>query len=283
MPLTTPSLKNFIEPVPVCLQTAALASLQSIFSSCNCDRVAIVNEQLQPLGLVYLRSLWARAADRTNDGQQPLSESSIAIEPVRALPATMSVSEFWEYLQTEELKTPARPNGQTAGISSNSPIAVTDASGKFLGMLDSLSLLQFAALNSSSLCSLTEQETAVQEIELKPVSEAIATALDAQLRFLEAGLKPSENLNSLVELLEKLPLPLRLQTPTAQIVSQNAAWRSLLGAGPEPVPEPAANLGKHSPRKPSHLTSEYKSVQLEAITKDCRSLVGARSSGDRDS
>ncbi|MEG4115906.1 ATP-binding protein [Microcoleus sp. N9_B4] len=283
MPLTTPSLKNFIEPVPVCLQTAALASLQSIFSSCNCDRVAIVNEQLQPLGLVYLRSLWARAADRPNDGQQPLSESSIAIEPVRALPATMSVSEFWEYLQTEELKTPARPNGQTAGISSNSPIAVTDASGKFLGMLDSLSLLQFAALNSSSLCSLTEQETAVKEIELKPVSEAIATALDAQLRFLEAGLKPSENLNSLVELLEKLPLPLRLQTPTAQIVSQNAAWRSLLGAGPEPVPEPAANLGKHSPRKPSHLTSEYKSVQLEAITKDCRSLVGARSSGDRDS
>ncbi|MEG4066024.1 ATP-binding protein [Microcoleus sp. Pol11C2] len=283
MPLTTPSLKNFIEPVPLCLQTGALESLQSIFRSCNCDRVAVVNEQLQPLGLVYLRSLWARAADRTNDGQQPLSESSIPIEPVRALPAAMSVSEFWEYLQTEEQNTPARPNRQTAGTPSNTPIALTDASGQFLGMLDSLSLLQFAALNSSSLCSLTEEETVVKEIELKPVSEAIATALDAQLRFLEAGLKPSENLNSLVELLEKLPLPLRLQTPTAQIVSQNAAWRILLGAGPEPVPEPAANLGKHSPRKPSHLTSEYKSVQLEAITKECRSLVGASRSGDRDS
>ena len=283
MPLTTPSLKNFIEPVPLCLQTGALESLQSIFRSCNCDRVAVVNEQLQPLGLVYLRSLWSRAADRTNDGQQPLSESRIAIEPVRALPAAMSVSEFWQYLQTDELNTPARPNRQAAGISSNNPIALTDASGQFLGMLDSLSLLQFAALNSSSLCSLTEQATAVKEIELRPVSEAIATVLGAQVRFLEAGLKPSENLNSLVQLLEKLPLPLRLQTPTAQIVSQNAAWRILLGAGPEPVPEPAANLGKHSPRKPSHLTSEYKSVQLEAITKECRSLVGASRSGDRDS
>ncbi|MEG4351044.1 ATP-binding protein [Microcoleus sp. LAD1_D3] len=283
MPLTTPSLKNFIEPVPLCLQTAALESLQSIFSSCNCDRVAVVNEQLQPLGLVYLRSLWAYGADRTNDGQQPLSESSIAIEPVRALPAAMSVSEFWEYLQTEEQNTPARPNRQTAGISSNSPIALTDGSGQFLGMLDSLSLLQFAALNSSSLCSLTEEATAVKEIELMPVSEAIATALDAQVRFLEAGLKPSENLNSLVQLLEKLPLPLRLQTPTAQIVSQNAAWRILLGEGPVPIPEPAANLGKHSPRKPSHLTSEYKSVQLEGITKECMSLVGASISGDRDS
>ncbi|MEG4533241.1 ATP-binding protein [Microcoleus sp. D2_18a_D3] len=280
MPVTTPSLKNFIDPVPLCLQTGALESLQSIFRSCNCDRVAVVNEQLQPLGLVYLRSLWAWGADRTNDGQQPLSESPIALEPVRALPAAMSVSEFWQYLQTEEQNTPARPNRQTAGISSNNPIALTDASGQFLGMLDSLSLLQFAALNSSSLSSLPEQATAVKEIELKPVAEAIATALGAQLRFLEAGLKPSENLNSLVELLEKLPLPLRLQTPTAQIVSQNAAWRTLLGAGPEPVPEPAANLGKHSPRKPSHLTSEYKSVQLEGITTDCRSLVGASRSGD---
>ncbi|MEG4209067.1 ATP-binding protein [Microcoleus sp. S13_B4] len=285
MPLTSPSIKNFIEPVPLCPQTAALESLQSIFSSCNCDRVAVVNEQLQPLGLVYLRSLWAYGADRTNDGQQPLSESPIAIEPVRVLPAAMSVNEFWQYLQTEEQNIPAVPHRQTAGISSNNPIALTDASGQFLGMLDSLSLLQFAALNSSSLCSLTEQATAVKEIELRPVSEAIATALDAQLRFLEAGLKPSENLNSLVQLLEKLPLPLRLQTPTAQIVSQNAAWRILLGAGPEPVPEPAANLGKHSPRKPSHLTSEYQSVQLEAITKECRSLVGASRSGDslRDS
>jgi len=279
MSTTSPSLKNFIEPVPLCLQTAALESLRSIFSSSNSDRVAVVNEQLQPLGLVYLRSLWAGGADGTNDGQQPLSESAIAIEPVRALPAALSVSEFWQYLQTEELNTPARPNRSWAGRSSNSPIALTDASGKFLGMLDSMSLLQFAALNSS----LSAKPTAVKEIELMPVASAIATALDAQVRFLEAGLKPSENLNSLVQLLEKLPLPLRLQTPTAQIVSQNAAWRIFLGAGPEPVPEPAASLRKHSPHKPSHLTTEYKSVQLEALTHECMSLVGASSSGDRDS
>ncbi|MEG3894106.1 MULTISPECIES: ATP-binding protein [unclassified Microcoleus] len=277
MPLTSPSLKNFIQPVPLCQSTAALESLRSIFRSCNCDRVAVVNEQLQPLGLVYLRSLWARVADRANDWQQPLSESPIAIEPVRAVPAALSVSEFWQYIQTEELNTPARLD-QIAGGSSKSPIALTDARGQFLGLLDSLSLLQFAALNSS----LTEQPKAVKEIELIPVSAAIATALDAQVRFLEAGLKPSENLNSLVQLLEKLPLPLRLQTPTGQIVSQNAAWRILLGAGPEPIPEPAANLGKHSPHKPSHLTTEYTSAQVEAITQECRSLVGA-SRGDRDS
>jgi signal transduction histidine kinase/CheY-like chemotaxis protein len=280
MPTTSPNLKNFISPVPLCLPTATLGSLQSIFSEGNCDRVAVVNEQRQPLGLVYLRSLCALWADRTNDWEQPLSESPIAIEPIQIVSAALSLSEFWEYLQTQELNTPAQP-GLTAGNFSKSPIGLTDASGKFLGLLDSLRLLQFAAVNSS----LRAEPTSVKEIELIPVGAAIATALGSQVRFLEAGLKPSENLNSLVQLLEKLPLPLRLQTPTGQIVSQNAAWRILLGAGPEPVPEPTANLGKHSPHKPSHLTTEYQSVEVEAVTKECRSLVGASRSGDslRDS
>ncbi len=279
MPTTSPSLKNFIELVPLCQSTAALESLRSIFRHGNCDRVAVVNEQLQPLGLVYLRALWAGGTDdRTNDWEQPLSESPIAIDPIRTVSAALSVSEFWQYLQTEELNTP-RATKPVLGFS-KSPIGLIDASGQFLGLLDSLSLLQFiAALNSS----LTAKPSAVKEIELIPVSAAIATALGAQVRFLEAGLKPSENLNSLVQLLEKLPLPLRLQTPTGQIVSQNAAWRILLGAGPEPIPEPAANLGKNSPQKPSHSTTEYTRAQVEAIAQECRSLVGASRSGDQSS
>ncbi len=279
MPTTSPSLKNFIELVPLCQSTAALESLRSIFSQSNCDRVAVVNEQLQPLGLVYLRALWAGGTDdRTNDWEQPLKDSPLAIEPIRTVSAALSISEFWQYLQTEELNTP-RATKPVLGFS-KSPIGLIDASGQFLGLLDSLSLLQFAALNSS----LTAKPSAVKEIELIPVSAAIATALGAQVRFLEAGLKPSENLNSLVQLLEKLPLPLRLQTPTGQIVSQNAAWRILLGAGPEPVPEPAANFGKHgSKEKPSHSTTEYTRAQVEAVAQECRSLVGASRSGDRDS
>lgn len=279
MPTTNPSLNNFISPVPLCRPTATLESLRSIFIEGKCDRVAVVNEQKEPLGLVYLRSLWMGTDSRTNDGEQLLSESSIAIEPITIVPAALSVSEFWQYLQKEQLNSPA--HSQSVGGFSKSPIALTDASGKFLGLLESLSLLQFiAAFNSSSQA----ESTAVKEIELIPVSSALATA-EGKGRFLEAGLKPSENLNSLVQLLEKLPLPLRLQTPSGQIVSQNAAWRILLGAGPQPIPEPAANLGKHSSHKPSHVTSEYQSVQFEAITSECRSLVGVSRSGDslRDS
>ena len=99
MPTTSPSLKNFIELVPLCQHTAALESLRSIFSQGNCDRVLVVKEQLQPLGLVYLRSLMP-LADRDSKWQQPLSESPIAIEPIAIVSATLSISEFWEYLQT---------------------------------------------------------------------------------------------------------------------------------------------------------------------------------------
>jgi signal transduction histidine kinase len=299
MPLTSPSLKNFIDLVPLVPHTAQLEALRSIFSQGNCDRVAVVNEQLHPLGLVYLRSLMP-LADQVSDWQQPLCEMSLpTLTPLRIVPADLSVSEFWQYLQARELnpKTANQQNwsdtarqSQTGSSSLESPIALTNSDGQFLGMLDSMRLLQFAAINHSSIVreidpesALKAQPTAVREIAYEPMQAAIETALDAQVRFLEAGLKPSEHLNSLVQLLEKLPLPLRLQTPTGQIVSQNAAWRILLGAGPEPVPEPAAHLGTPSPSKPTSLTTEYQSVNTKALTHECRSLVGVARVSDRDS
>ncbi|NJK66324.1 MAG: response regulator [Microcoleus sp. CSU_2_2] len=299
MSTTSPSLKNFIDPVPQCLHTAQLEALRSIFSQGNCDRVAIVNEQLHPLGLVYLRSLMPLAY-QDSDWQQPLSAMNPpALTPLRVVPADLSVSEFWQYLQTGKINpktanqqnwsNTARPN-QTVGSSLEGPIALTNSDGEFLGLLDSMSLLKFAAINHSSIVreinpeyALKAQSTAVRESAYEPMQAAIETALDAQVRFLEAGLKPSEHLNSLVQLLEKLPLPLRLQTPTGQIVSQNAAWRILLGSGPEPVPEPAANLGTPSPSQPASLTTEYSSVNTRSLTKECRSLVGAAKAPDRDS
>jgi signal transduction histidine kinase/DNA-binding response OmpR family regulator len=298
MPTISPSLKNFIDPVPLVPHTALLEALRSIFNQGNCDRVAVVNEQLHPLGLVYLRSLMPLAY-RDSDWQQPLCEiSPPTLTPLRSVPAYLSVSEFWQYLQTGELNTKTAKgqnrvktarHRQTISSSLEGPIALTNSDGQFLGLLDSMSLLKFAAINHSSIIREIDPEydlkappTAVREIGYEPMQAAIETALDAQVRFLEAGLKPSEHLNSLVQLLEKLPLPLRLQTPTGQIVSQNAAWRILLGAGPEPVPEPAAHLGTPLPSQPTSLTTEYKSVNTKALTQECRGLVGAARASDRD-
>jgi signal transduction histidine kinase/DNA-binding response OmpR family regulator len=287
MPHTRPSLQNFIEPVPLCRSTAQLKTLRSIFSQGKCDRIVVVNEQLQPLGLIHLRSLMP-LANRDRKWQKLLSENPIAIAPLRTVPSDLSVTEFWQYLQTTEINTPEEPS-ETEGKYLDRPIALTNSEGQFLGLLNSLSLLQFAAQNSSSIkhstaseYSLKAQQTAAKEHGHLPVQPAITTALDAQLRCLEAGLKPSENLNSLVELLEKLPLPLRLQTPTGQIVSQNAAWRTLVGAGPEPVPEPAVNPHRPSPHKPGRESTEYKSVPTRVVSPEFSNLVGLGRSDDRD-
>ncbi len=289
MPQTPPSLHNFIEPVPLCRATAQLKTLRSIFSQGKCDRIAVVNEQLQPLGLIYLRSL-IPLANRDRKWQQPLSENPIAITPLRTVPSDLSVTEFCQYLQTIELNSPEE-SSETEGKYVDRPIGLTNSQGQFLGLLNSLSLLQFATLNSSFIkqstapeYSLKAQQTAVRERGHHPVPSAIATALDAQLRFLEAGLKPSENLDSLVQLLEKLPLPLRLQTPTGQIVSQNGAWRILLGAGPEPVPEPAVSPSpnRQSPHQPGKELTEYKSAPTLVVTQEFKTLVGLGRSDDRD-
>lgn len=297
MPLSSPSLKNFLSPVPLCLHTAKLEALRSIFSSCNCDRVAVVNEQLQPLGLVYLRSLMPLATSLSCDWEQPISAIIASVlAPFPCVPADRSVREFWQYLQTAEINpktaTPENwehPASLEGAGGREGPLGLTNSEGQFLGLLDSMKLLKFAAVNTNSIVperatdySLKAQQPAVRELESNPILCAIETALEAQMRFLEAGLKPSEHLNSLVQLLEKLPLPLRLQTPTGQIVSQNAAWRILLGAGPEPVPEPGANPGTTGPSKPGSVTAEYQSVNTKAVTKECRSLVGAAKAAHRD-
>lgn len=287
MPQTPPSLHNFIEPVPLCRATAQLKTLRSIFSQGKCDRIAVVNEQLQPLGLIYLRNLMP-LANRDSKWQQPLSENPIAIAPLRTVPSDLSVTELWQYLQTAELN-PSEESSETEGKYLDRPIALTNSEGQFLGLLNSLNLLQFFALNSSFIkqstapeYSLKAQQTAVRELEHAPVQSAIATALDAQLRFLEAGLKPSENLDSLVQLLEKLPLPLRLQTPSGQIVSQNAAWRILLGAGPEPVPEPAVGPNRQSAHKPGKKATEDQSAPTSVVSQEFKTLVGVARSDDRD-
>ncbi|NJR23993.1 MAG: hybrid sensor histidine kinase/response regulator [Richelia sp. CSU_2_1] len=269
MSLTSPNLKNFIEPVPLCIETAPLNTLRSIFSSGNCDRVAIVNQQLQPLGLVYLRSI-APMAPEVSDGEQPIAKLyPQALAPLRPISAELSAIEFWEYLQTAAPQSPA------------SPIALTNAEGQFLGLLDSLSLLQFAAANSSLASRetaphppLNAPQTDAAGSEYPPLPCSSETELDTQVRFLEAGLQPSESLNSLVQLLEKLPLPLRLQTLTGQIVSQNAAWRIFLGGGPQPIAETAAAAGQTS-NQLDLTDAAYQRVQVAAFTKECRSLVGA--------
>ncbi|NEO29011.1 MAG: response regulator [Symploca sp. SIO3C6] len=86
-------------------------------------------------------------------------------------------------------------------ITSSQHWALVDEEGKFLGLLNSWLLLKFLAPN------------------FRGDYLSVPTSTKAE---------PAD-LNSLVQLLEQLPLPLSLQTATGQVLSQNFTWRQLLG------------------------------------------------------
>lgn len=262
IPMPTPSLKKFIANVPTCTQRMNIATVLGIFSqvksntaknqSCYTDRLVVVNEQQRPLGVLYLSSLLPylgvgiglplkepekgknqeidfptdaeSAIDETSQPElnlrQSLSDLGLSIvQPLAIVPAELTLKQFWPYLQESDRKT-----------NSFSDWALVDKAGKFLGLLDSEYLLQFVAKgiipeNLPDNPSL-EHSTAT----LSGVSQNTNNSLSS--------------LSPLVELLERLPLPIMLQTSNGRSISQNFAWRQHFGAlaDPELIKREAAAL-----------------------------------------
>ncbi|MEM1170201.1 MAG: ATP-binding protein [Cyanobacteria bacterium P01_H01_bin.35] len=218
MPYTT--LKKFISPIPVCLQTENLQVVWSIFCREKCSELVVVNHQNQPLGLIYLHSLipylvlnpktkLLQTNTPIGNWQQTLSEvSSLTLDSLRILPADLTVEKLWPYLQPQSEK---KINQEDSSL----PIAVVDREGKFLGLLDSLRLLEFLSTTEELKINISEPENSLE-------TQQIATK-----DLLNQGtVETSSYLRSLIKLLEKLPLPLMLKSNDGKVINQNLAWRS---------------------------------------------------------
>lgn len=118
--MPTPSLKEFAQATPVCSQTSGLADVLEIFSSSGCHAIVVVSPQHCPLGVVNLSKVMPHLisarqsgefplAMTTRDSNRPISElDPPIIEPLAILPAQLSLSQFWPYLQEPEES--LRPN-----------------------------------------------------------------------------------------------------------------------------------------------------------------------------
>lgn len=205
--MLTLSLNEFIEPVPVCQQTAGMETVLEIFSSGQWERLVVVSEQQSPLGIVNLRCL---APQLIGKMKQELSEPSSFIlhpfiKPIVTVPADFTPSQFWPHLQA---------------IQASSDIgrhwALVDSLGKFLGLLDSWLLLRF-------LAPTQEGKTPVATRERCFVCRDERTEKASDETLFIAALKP------LIQLLEQIPLPLRLQTVADQVISHNLSWCQQIG------------------------------------------------------
>lgn len=202
MSMNSTPLVEFIAPVPVCLQTAAAAAVTSIFGQGHWELIVVVNDRRQPVGAVNLSKLMPYLMGKALDWQQPLGSSSLT-EAIATIPVDLNWSQFCRDYQ-----------GNSTG-----PVALVNPDGEFLGLLDRNSLLKYL-VSQAPQCPVSN-----------PPTESKVLYPHQEIRSLGPVLTMVPN--SLVKLLEILPMPLRLQNDTGEVLSENLAWRSLVGAIPD--------------------------------------------------
>lgn len=205
MPMPEYMLRDFIATVSNCVQTNPLAVVLEIFSQGQCDRLVVLNQQQCPVGVLPLQRLMPQLINAAGRGisldvQQPLSALDVdLVEPIATLPAELSIEQFKLSLHSQQFQ-----------INADCDWAIVDAEGKFLGLLESSRLWQFIALSPAAVIDIHQQAY----LEHSPNHRYCIEPYGLDL---------------LVQLLERLPLPLMVQTSSGEVVNQNPAWCEQFG------------------------------------------------------
>ncbi|MGL5807853.1 MAG: ATP-binding protein, partial [Xenococcaceae cyanobacterium] len=179
-------LTNFVRTIPVCSTETKVDSLVTTLLSSKQQFVAILDCRDRLVGIISERSVLL-CLQANHEEQRDLQKSfrslsaiDLSIELPIVLPVDTEVREFLTHLQAE-----ASDRG------SNPLYALVDRAEKFLGLLDTRSLLKSLALHNKDRSSL-------------PNSTKIETCW--------------------LELIEQIPLPLSIQTLMGKIVGKNHCW-----------------------------------------------------------
>lgn len=318
--MTTPSLQQCVEPVPVCAITTSLATVTEIFHLSGCDAIAILDEEQQPVGVVNLRRLvpylvsisrlgvskldFAKGGvspPALGRGRDPFSQPLCQldpplIEPLTILPASLTLNQLlsrwdgvWESWHRAWADASIRgrgiedrgwksgydgePNCDRESVKSfpdkkfstptpqsllPSAWGLVDEDGRFLGLLNSWQILnslvaEFSTADTPAITNAQPPPVGMREEESRGEEERRKEGKYREKAICSPA-TTSEFLKPLVQLLEKLPLPLSLQTTTGEILGENLAWRELMETSPEsnPIPYPIASQFKDRFKDRSH-------------------------------
>ncbi|MER3588612.1 MAG: hybrid sensor histidine kinase/response regulator, partial [Mastigocladus sp. ERB_26_1] len=223
-------LYEFISTVPICSRTATLKVVLAGFETEQCDRLVVLNEQQNPVGVIYSAHLLpeilvANQANSNQAGSFDLEQTLTSwgaslIQPIQNLPSDWGVEEFSYLLRSQQNKN-----------NINRDWALIDSEGKFLGLIDSSRLLQFVVRQRTQTQSQIENTTKKAKSRRRKTPVVAKSTKEEKQATL--GTSPSPN-HPLIQLLERLPWPLMLQTSTGKIVTQNPAWWQQLGVLKDP-------------------------------------------------
>ncbi len=177
------TLAHFLQPIPVCSEKANKTAVLAIFQSGEHEQLVVVNEEQSPRGVIRC----CRLIPYLVSGDHGPETIGNWIEPIPTLLAQMLVGEFRRAIQFN--------------FHGDKSFALVDSEGKFLGLLDTYTLLQ-------------------NTVEL---TKAKIPASNCKDTFCQ----------SLSHLLEPLPLPVMLQTGEGQIISRNLSWCQRIGFLPQ--------------------------------------------------
>ncbi|MCU0566693.1 MAG: hybrid sensor histidine kinase/response regulator, partial [Oculatellaceae cyanobacterium Prado106] len=220
--------------VPICIETDSLACVWQVLQQTHCDQIVVLNQQQQPQGVLSLSRLMfvlPQASDATLALSLSQLQASGESAPLRSQPSKRPESKAspskssraksahssesaqpLDNLLLDNLLEPIAPLPQTWTTEQFQPHlpeierqqwSLVDDAGRYLGLVDRLRLLQAIALTPSP----------------NPNPKAKRPKADS----------PALGLDPLIDLLERLPIPLMLQTATGQLITQNLSWRQQLG------------------------------------------------------
>ncbi|KST62147.1 histidine kinase [Mastigocoleus testarum BC008] len=228
------SLYELVVTVPSCSETDTVATILKMQSE-RCDRIIVLNEQQHPIGVLdrghvvtYLfADIYQEDPEIDNesgennlfDSQQPISSlNSDIFNPIKILPVDISWENLCLFLEKEYI-----------GKNINLELAIVDKDGKFLGVLDRWELLQRLV----KLRRKKQKKQSPLKLNVEPSQQSINSDCSDQSVISEDsslfGVYKTKQYQSLVQLLERLPWPLMLQTSSGEVVTQNPAWWQQLG------------------------------------------------------
>jgi len=226
------TIQEFLLTVPICGLTTGLRDLRSHLtqdSLAGSDRLVVVNQEELPIGVIYLHSLipyfnsdeFLPTEKLSTIVELPKESIQSLMQPLTLLPGSLLVTEFWR--QLPELQ-PGRVSPTDWGL--------VNPEGKFLGLLDFNALLGFVA-SQYQLQEITPEVLRAGEKKNKNVAGAVSTSENG----CEQRAKHSQMLDDPVahevaaieQVLERLPMPVKLQNEDGRAIAENLAWRQEFG------------------------------------------------------
>ena len=230
MAMHNASLSDFLESAPICPQTATLAIAVEILG--ECDRLVVVNRQKHPIGLIRACKLMALLAAQGKTAASALKQSlfEVSPSPIEPLP-TLLINQT-----LNECNLSFKDSSQRLW-------AVVDRDRHFKGLVDSLYILKLV-----DLATRQKPEEPDWPLEVTAPTEAnhlLKQRLQVQIAKLRFTARRSDDLplqphqlpsllsteqspaeiQSLMQVLERLPMPMMLQSNTGRVVAENTFWQ----------------------------------------------------------